>query len=105
MSAKFPSGGGEQGHFWPAVYGTYFNSNKKKTRLKHAAGKVNTLERSIKRTRRKDNLRRCIVLVLCRPSDAEDFLKHFIIIIISLFQEDNIFGTNASLTHGPRLQR
>ena len=28
-----------------------------------------------------------------------------IIIIISLFQEDNIFGTNASLTYGPRLQR
>ena len=27
-----------------------------------------------------------------------------IIIIISLFQEDNIFGTNASLTYGPRLQ-
>ena len=26
-----------------------------------------------------------------------------IIIIISLFQEDNIFGTNASLTYGPRL--
>ena len=28
-----------------------------------------------------------------------------IIIIISLFQEDNIFGTNASLTYGPQLQR
>ena len=28
-----------------------------------------------------------------------------IIIIISLFQEDNIFGTNASLKYGPRLQR
>ena len=28
-----------------------------------------------------------------------------IIIIISLFQEDNIFGTNASLTYGPRLQK
>ena len=28
-----------------------------------------------------------------------------LIIIISLFQEDNIFGTNASLTYGPRLQR
>ena len=27
------------------------------------------------------------------------------IIIISLFQEDNIFGTNASLKYGPRLQR
>ena len=25
--------------------------------------------------------------------------------IISLFQEDNIIGTNASLTYGPRLQR
>ena len=29
----------------------------------------------------------------------------WVIIIISLFQEDNIFGTNASLTYGPRLQR
>ena len=28
-----------------------------------------------------------------------------IIIIILLFQEDNIFGANASLTFGPRLQR
>ena len=27
------------------------------------------------------------------------------IIMISLFQEDNIFGTNASLTYDPRLQR
>ena len=27
------------------------------------------------------------------------------LIIISLFQEDNIFGTNASLTYDPRLQR
>ena len=28
-----------------------------------------------------------------------------IIIIIFLFQEDNIFGTNVSLTYGPRLLR
>ena len=38
----------------------------------------------------------------------EPFLQHIIIIIIiiiSLFQEDNIFGTNASLTYDPRLQR
>ena len=28
-----------------------------------------------------------------------------IIIIITLFQEDNIFGTNASLTYGPQIQR
>ena len=28
-----------------------------------------------------------------------------ILVIISLFQEDNIFGTNASLTYGHRLQR
>ena len=28
-----------------------------------------------------------------------------IIIIVSLFQEDNIFGMNASLTYGPRKQR
>ena len=28
-----------------------------------------------------------------------------IIIIVSLFQEDNIFDTNASLTYGPQLQR
>ena len=25
-------------------------------------------------------------------------------IIITLFQEDNIFGTNASLTYGPQIQ-
>ena len=31
--------------------------------------------------------------------------KQIIIIIISLFQEDNIFCTNASLTYGPQLQR
>ena len=29
---------------------------------------------------------------------------NIIIIIITLFQEDNIFGTNASLTYGPRIQ-
>ena len=28
-----------------------------------------------------------------------------VIIIITLFQEDNIFGTNASLTYGPQIQR
>ena len=28
-----------------------------------------------------------------------------IIIIITLFQEDNIFGTDASLTYGPQIQR
>ena len=28
-----------------------------------------------------------------------------VIIIISLFQEDNIFGMNASLTYGPQIQR
>ena len=27
------------------------------------------------------------------------------IIIITLFQEDNIFGTNVSLTYGPQIQR
>ena len=32
-------------------------------------------------------------------------LMAIMIIIISLFQEDNIFGTNASLTYGTRLQR
>ena len=26
-------------------------------------------------------------------------------IIITLFEEDNIFGTNASLTYGPQIQR
>ena len=35
----------------------------------------------------------------------KQFRLYSIIIIISLFQEDNIFGTNASLTYGPRLQR
>ena len=34
------------------------------------------------------------------------FLRYSrVIIIISLFQEDNIFGTHASLTYGPGLQR
>ena len=33
------------------------------------------------------------------------FVGFVIIIIISLFQEDGIFGTNASLTYGRRLQR
>ena len=28
-----------------------------------------------------------------------------IMIIITLFQEDNVFGTNASLTYGPQVQR
>ena len=27
------------------------------------------------------------------------------IIIVTLFQEDNIFSTNASLTYGPQIQR
>ena len=35
-----------------------------------------------------------------RPS----FSRVMIIIIITLFQEDNIFGTNVSLTYGPQLQ-
>ena len=33
------------------------------------------------------------------------FIIDIIIIIISVFIEDNIFGMNASLTYGPRLQR
>ena len=44
-----------------------------------------------------------IPVSLKRFSDYDVPLKF--IIIISLFQEDNIFGTNASLTYGPRLQR
>ena len=36
---------------------------------------------------------------------ASKVIIMIIIIIISLFQEDKIFGTNASLTYGPRLQR
>ena len=31
--------------------------------------------------------------------------RSVIIIIISLFQEDNIFGTIASLTYGPRFTK
>ena len=31
--------------------------------------------------------------------------KHNAILIITLFQEDNIFGTNATLTYGPQIQR
>ena len=34
-----------------------------------------------------------------------DAFRVLVIIIISLFQEDNIFGTNASLTYGPQFQR
>ena len=34
-----------------------------------------------------------------------EFIIDIIIIILLLFQEDNIFGTNASLTYGPRLHR
>ena len=37
--------------------------------------------------------------------DGLFFLPHgFIIIIITLFQEDNIFGASASPTYGPQLQ-
>ena len=32
-------------------------------------------------------------------------LSSLIIIIITLFQEDNTFGTDASLTNGPQIQR
>ena len=32
-------------------------------------------------------------------------LAIIVIIIKTLFQEDNIFGTNASLKHGPQIQR
>ena len=35
--------------------------------------------------------------------DIKDLM--IIIIIISLFQEDNIFGTIASLTYGPRFTK
>ena len=43
---------------------------------------------------------------IVRLSKHLDFFKIWIIIIIiSLFQEDNIFGANASLTYGSRLQR
>ena len=37
-----------------------------------------------------------------RPSKT---IMIIIIIIITLFQEDNIFGTDASLTYGPQIQR
>ena len=32
-------------------------------------------------------------------------IVHMYIMIIPLFQGDNIFGTNASLTYGPQIQR
>ena len=38
-------------------------------------------------------------------SERDNHIIIIKIIIISLFQKDNIFGTNASLTYGPRLQR
>ena len=31
--------------------------------------------------------------------------KQLPVVIITLFQEDNIFGTNASLSYGPQIQR
>ena len=37
-------------------------------------------------------------------SSCFHFLR-VIIIIINLFQEDNIFGMDASLTYGPQIQR
>ena len=43
--------------------------------------------------------------------DAKEMVCIIIIMIIiiiittTLFQEDNIFGTNASLTYGPQIQR
>ena len=40
-----------------------------------------------------------------RTANEAAFLLGHEIIIISLFQEDITFGTNASLTYGPRLQR
>ena len=44
----------------------------------------------------------------CKFMKQEGFLIFFLslllIIIITLFQEDNIFGTNSSLTYGPQLQ-
>ena len=39
----------------------------------------------------------CTILLL--------YAESFIIIIITLIQEDNIFGMYASLTYGPPLQR
>ena len=34
---------------------------------------------------------------------SEEIFLNLIIIIITLFQEDNIFGTDACLTYGPPL--
>ena len=39
-----------------------------------------------------------LMTYILRPTDA-------IIIIITLFQEDNIFGSNTSLTYVPQVQR
>ena len=41
---------------------------------------------------------------LSAPFLVMTVLKLIITIIITLFQEDNIFGTNASLTYAPQLQ-
>ena len=48
----------------------------------------------------------CLLMVLCKCACANLVSKAnfiIIIIIITLFQEDNIFGRVASLTYGPQL--
>ena len=41
---------------------------------------------------------------VCAYNIKQNLFLSSIIIIISIFQKDNIFGTNASLTYGPQLQ-
>ena len=51
------------------------------------------------------HIRRSAALFTLAHTAAEQTPFPNVIIIISLFQEDNIFGTNNSLTYGPQLQR
>ena len=41
----------------------------------------------------------CVLLMV-----TEFAVTHLFLIIISLFQDDNIFGMSASLTYGPQIQ-
>ena len=54
------------------------------------------MERHKKKTKKKKKKKKktCVILSLCEAN-----------IIITLFQEDNIFGTNASLTYGPQFTK
>ena len=49
----------------------------------------------------------CSIYILCRHNTTRGTKSLLLIIITTttLFQEDTIFGTNASLTYGPQIQK